>query len=141
MIKDYFGIEKLTETKDLQVLADGKGIFWNDQNATNVFCHNGDAMHFFGLMWFTPNISRANHFHKKFTEIICVVKGEVRVKMVLVENKNEVAEVILKQGEKLSIKPNCAHSFISTDEAIVLEFSPQNLEISDLYDFEYAWWN
>ena len=83
--------------------------------------------------------ARANHYHKEFTEILCIIRGTLRLKLYLPENPEAQQELTLNPGEEITILPPLAHSFVSNDGAVLLEYSPDNLNLSDAFEAKFNW--
>ena len=125
----------------MKTLECGQGVFWVRENDnTNLFNNFIDkGIRMIGHMDISPKEERANHYHKNFIEIICVVKGKLRIKLYMPDNPSEVSEIVLSRGDEITILPPLAHSFKSDDGAIALEYSPHNYTTADSFKVDFDW--
>jgi len=80
------------------------------------------------------NYYRGGHYHKKKTENFYVITGKLRLVLKDVET-GEKEEIILTAGDKLTIKPNCAHIFFAVEFSQVIEYYDSPYDPKD--DFMY----
>ena len=64
---------------------------------------------------------RGGHFHRNKVEHFYVISGRIRVRLVDLETGSG-SEVIVKEGQRVTIYPNCAHRFEAEEEAQVIEY-------------------
>ena len=64
---------------------------------------------------------RGGHYHRHKVEHFYIVKGKIRVELVDLDTGAR-SEVIIKEGERVTIYPNCAHRFKAIEEAQVIEY-------------------
>jgi len=65
--------------------------------------------------------SRGGHFHRNKVEHFYVISGRIRLKFTDLDTGKR-SEVILKEGHRVTIYPNCAHRFVAEEEAQVIEY-------------------
>lgn len=118
---------------------EGKGYFYTHKGALACVYHNGKGMQYLGYVELTPNCSRANHYHIEKHENICVVKGAVKAKFCFPKKDDEIYEVNLEQGDIVHIAPGIAHSVISRNGAILLEYSQEKYKKSDTIAYPFKW--
>ncbi len=64
---------------------------------------------------------RGGHYHKEKTEHLYIVKGVLRVQLVDLDSV-EKSEVILNEGQRVTLFPLCAHRFTADQDAQVIEY-------------------
>ena len=64
---------------------------------------------------------RGGHYHRNKVENFYVVRGKIRVQLVDMDTKKR-SIVNLKEGQIVTIYPNCAHRFEAVEEAQVIEY-------------------
>ena len=64
---------------------------------------------------------RGGHYHRKKVEHFYVVSGRIRVRFVDLDS-GQRSQVFLKEGQRVTIYPNCAHRFEAEEEAQVIEY-------------------
>ena len=64
---------------------------------------------------------RGGHYHRDKVENFYVVRGKIRVQLVDMDT-NKRSTVSLKEGQIVTIYPNCAHRFEAEEEAQVIEY-------------------
>ena len=64
---------------------------------------------------------RGGHYHRNKVENFYVLRGKIRVQLVDMET-NKRSAVKLKEGQIVTIYPNCAHRFEAEEEAQVIEY-------------------
>ncbi len=80
---------------------------------------------------------RGNHFSKETTEVVFLLKGEAKVDLVDVNNLNDCATFILREGHGVEIAPYVFRRFqyLADSETIALldrPFDPLNPDLHDL---------
>ena len=92
-----------------------------------------DGMRFKHLGYFSlkrgRGFYRGGHYHTKKVEHFYVISGKLLVQMVDLDTQ-EKSEVRLREGQRVTIHPNCAHRFRAESEAQVIEY------FDSLYDPE-----
>ena len=139
-VNNYISLKRLGTEKRPQEYQDlGKGYIVKKGNALTALYHNGDPVRCLAYIEFEPGKTRGDHYHNKKIENMCVVKGSIKAKYMLPDNTKEVMEINLTAGDIVRILPGCAHSYMSDEGAIALEYSPQKFEISDTIDIDFEW--
>ena len=92
-----------------------------------------DGMRFKHLGYFSlkrgRGFYRGGHYHTKKVEHFYVISGKLLVQLVDLDNQ-EKSKVRLREGQRVTIHPNCAHRFRAESEAQVIEY------FDSLYDPE-----
>ena len=97
-----------------------------------------DGMNFRHLGYFSlrkgEGLFRGGHYHLKKQEHFYVVSGKIRVQMVDLETR-EHSETTVKEGQQVTLFPNCAHRFQAEQDAQVIEYYNAIYDPED--DFPY----
>jgi len=64
---------------------------------------------------------RGGHYHRDKVEHFYVVRGRLRILLVDLDTEQRHT-VILREGQRATIYPNCAHRFEAEQEAQVIEY-------------------
>ena len=92
-----------------------------------------DGMRFKHLGYFSlkrgRGFYRGGHYHTKKVEHFYVISGKLLVQLVDLDTQ-EKSKVRLREGQRVTIHPNCAHRFRAESEAQVIEY------FDSLYDPE-----
>jgi dTDP-4-dehydrorhamnose 3,5-epimerase-like enzyme len=84
-----------------------------------------DGMSFQHLGYFSlkkgKGYYRGGHFHRHKVEHFYIISGRIRVQFVDLDTGKR-SEVILSEGQRATIYPNCAHRFEAEEEAQVIEY-------------------
>ena len=64
---------------------------------------------------------RGGHYHRSKVEHFYVISGRIRVQLVDLDT-GESSELMVKEGQRVTIHPNCAHRFSAVEEAQVIEY-------------------
>jgi len=80
---------------------------------------------------------RGSHYHEIKEEIFYVIRGRIRAIFKDLEN-NETEEHVLTRGQKISVKPRCAHIFHGLEDTLVIEYSPQFYDKTDSYPADFT---
>ena len=65
---------------------------------------------------------RGGHYHQRKVEHFYILHGRIRVSLVDLETGN-AWEVRLREGQLVTIYPNCAHRFEAEEDAQVIEYT------------------
>lgn len=81
---------------------------------------------------------RGNHFSKETTEVVFLLKGEVNVELIDVNNPNDRASFVLRAGEGIEVKPYVFRRFqyVADSETIALLDRPFDPLHPDLHNLE-----
>jgi len=77
---------------------------------------------------------RGGHYHLKKQEHFYVVSGKIRVQLFDLETR-ESSETTVKEGQRVTLFPNCAHRFQAEQDAQVIEYYDAIYDPED--DFPY----
>jgi dTDP-4-dehydrorhamnose 3,5-epimerase-like enzyme len=77
---------------------------------------------------------RGGHYHLKKQEHFYVVSGKIRVQLFDMETR-ESSETTVKEGQRVTLFPNCAHRFQAEQDAQVIEYYDAIYDPED--DFPY----
>ena len=77
---------------------------------------------------------RGGHYHLKKQEHFYVVSGKIRVQLFDLETR-ECSETTVKEGQRVTLFPNCAHRFQAEQDAQVIEYYDAIYDPED--DFPY----
>ena len=84
-----------------------------------------DGMRFKHLGYFSlkrgRGFYRGGHYHEKKVEHFYVISGKLLVQLVDLDTQKK-SEVSLKEGQRVTIYPNCAHRFVAEKLAQVIEY-------------------
>ena len=100
---------------------------------------------FKGQIYFTSilrNSSRGSHYHKKRSELFCLIKGKIKIiTKNLKTNKvsNEIIDASSLNFKTFIIEPFVAHLFINKycDESILLSYSNKQYNLNDKDVYKY----
>ena len=120
-------IEKLPSTRDV---AGPKR--WEELRGEFVQISYREEILHLALFEIRKGFSRGSHYHERKEEIFYVVSGRMNAVFLDMDNAQK-EEHLLKKGDKIRIKPRCAHLFVGLEDALVVEYSPQLFEPEDNY--------
>ncbi len=99
---------------------------------------DGLPMHHLGYFSLIPGKGfRGGHFHRAKTEHFYVVSGVLSLLLVDVD-MGLGAEVRLRDGNKVTIRPGCAHRFAAETPAQVIEYYEGSYEKEDDHPFSFG---
>ena len=78
---------------------------------------------------------RGGHYHREKVEHFYVVRGTLRVLLVDLDTKTR-SMVIVREGQRATIYPNCAHRFEAEQEAQVIEYYNSTYDPGDDVPYE-----
>lgn len=80
-----------------------------------------------GIIFSNPGSVRGNHYHKKSTQYMYVIKGrmEMRTKDMRTEN-SEVETKTIEEGDIITIPAMIAHSFKAFEETYFLDITTES---------------
>jgi dTDP-4-dehydrorhamnose 3,5-epimerase-like enzyme len=120
-------IEKLPYTKE-KVGAKR----WEEERGEFVQISYKEEMRHLALFEIKNGFSRGNHYHEVKEEIFYVARGKMRALFLDMDNLQQ-EESMLEVGDKIRIKPRCAHLFYGLEDTLVVEYSPQVFDPQDSY--------
>ncbi|MEU1626507.1 cupin domain-containing protein [Streptomyces sp. NPDC020096] len=139
-VKDYVSVTRISTDRDPEALeTEGRGYLAWKNGALAALFHNGEPMVFMAYLEFSGGVSRGNHYHLRQHQYMIVLSGELRCKFLLPDDPEDVLELTLTQGDVLSAKPGCVHSYRAPDSAVAIEYSPHPYQVSDLVNFPVEW--
>ena len=98
-----------------------------------------DGEPFLHLAYFSlkkgKGLYRGGHYHDKKIEHLYIVKGVLPVQLVDLDIV-EKSETILKEGQRVTIFPRCAHRFTANQDAQVIEYYNCKYEKDDDIQFQ-----
>ena len=74
--------------------------------------------------------TRGSHYHEKKEEIFYVFRGRIKALLMDMDTLHK-EERILKKGNKVRVKPRCAHLFYGLEDTLIIEYSPQIYDKED----------
>lgn len=80
---------------------------------------------------------RGSHYHEIKEETFYVVRGRIRAIFKDLES-NDTEEHVLTKGQKIYVKPRCAHIFHGLEDTLVIEYSPQFYDKTDTYPADFT---
>ena len=81
---------------------------------------------------------RGGHFHRNKVERFYIISGRIRAQIVDLDTGGR-SEAILKEGQRVTIYPNCAHRFEAEEDAQVIEYYDSVYDLED--DIPYKGFN
>jgi dTDP-4-dehydrorhamnose 3,5-epimerase-like enzyme len=110
---------------------------WDEERgefAQILYRENIGHLAFFELL---KGFFRGSHYHKIKEETFYVIRGKIKAIFRDLES-DETEEHILTRGQKISVKPGCAHIFHGLEDALVIEYSPQFYDKTDSYPADFT---
>jgi dTDP-4-dehydrorhamnose 3,5-epimerase-like enzyme len=118
-------IEKLPATKNM---IGAKR--WEEERGEFIQISYKEEIRHLALFQIREGFSRGNHYHERKEEIFYVFSG--RMKAIFLDmDSPQKEEHLLGKGDKIRIKPRCAHRFTGLEDTLVVEYSPQFFEPED----------
>ena len=112
-------IEKLPGTKDIQGAKR-----WKEERGEFVQITYQEVMKHLAAFEIRKGFSRGNHYHEEKEEVFYVFQGKMEASFMEMDTLQK-EERILEKGDKIRIKPRCAHLFYGLEDTLVIEYSPQ----------------
>jgi dTDP-4-dehydrorhamnose 3,5-epimerase-like enzyme len=125
-------IEQLPETKDV----DGAKR-WDEERGEFVQISYRENIGHLAFFQIREGFNRGSHYHEKKEEVFYVVRGRIRATFRDLSN-GETEEHILIRGQKIYVKPRCAHIFHGLEDTLVIEYSPQFYDKTDNYPADFT---
>src|SRR5512137_1068531 len=111
-------IEQLPETKEI----DGAKR-WDEERGEFVQISYQENIGHLAFFQIREGFSRGSHYHEIKEEVFYVVRGRIRAIFWDLSN-GETEEHILTRGQKIYVKPRCAHIFHGLEDASPANSSP-----------------
>ncbi len=124
---DKMTIERLPETRDVPGAKR-----WLEERGEFVQVAYREEMRHLAVFEIRRGFSRGNHYHKKKEEIFYIFNGKVKVVATDMDSP-EREEAVLEKGDRLRLKPRCGHIFVALEDTLVVEYSPQVFDPTDVY--------
>jgi dTDP-4-dehydrorhamnose 3,5-epimerase-like enzyme len=93
--------------------------------------NNGRKIKYLSILETNEGYLRGNHYHRKKVENVFVLAGRVRGEFWIEGCPEEKLVKVLEEGDLITVRPGCAHSLISIEKSIMVEFSPQAFDPTD----------
>jgi dTDP-4-dehydrorhamnose 3,5-epimerase-like enzyme len=130
---DKVRIEKLPETKEI----DGAKRWVEDKGEfAQITQAHGEVLRHLAFFELKKGFWRGSHYHALKDETFYVISG-VMHGICIDMDSGEKAEYTIQKGDKMHIQPRCAHIFYGMEDALVVEYSPQNYDKGDAYKVEF----
>ena len=119
-------IERLPETRGI----DGAKRWVDEKGEFAQISYREDIGHvaFFELR---KGQVRGNHFHRQKHEVFYIVHGKIEAVFASVPPGNE-KKAVLEKGMKIHVPAGIAHRFYGIDDSLVIEYSPQYYDKTDV---------
>ncbi len=124
---DKMTIERLPETRDVPGVKR-----WLEERGEFVQVAYREEMRHLAVFEIQRGFSRGSHYHEKKEEIFYIFNGKVKV-VAMDMDSPEREEAVLEKGDRLRLKPRCGHIFLALEETLVVEYSPQVFDPTDIY--------
>jgi mannose-6-phosphate isomerase-like protein (cupin superfamily) len=132
-VKDFIELKNIPPTKDYKLAEEGFGFVVPGREFLASISPD-EPINYIALLRYVKNHRRGNHYHKEKVECLTVLDGKIKAELSLVENATDHLDIEIMAGDMLTIKPGCYHTLIAlTETAVVLEISPQKLDLTDQY--------
>jgi dTDP-4-dehydrorhamnose 3,5-epimerase-like enzyme len=105
---------------------------WEEERGEFVQISYKEEIRHLALFEIRKGFSRGNHYHEVKEEIFYVVSGKMRALFLDMDDLQK-EEFVLEMGDKIRIKPRCAHIFYGLEDTRVVEYSPQIFDPQDSY--------
>jgi quercetin dioxygenase-like cupin family protein len=123
-------IEKLPGTKDIQGAKR-----WKEERGEFVQITYQEVMKHLAAFEIRKGFSRGNHYHEEKEEVFYVFQGKMKASFMEMDTLQK-EERILEKGDKIRIKPHCAHLFSGLEDTLVIEYSPQVYDQRDTFKID-----
>jgi dTDP-4-dehydrorhamnose 3,5-epimerase-like enzyme len=132
VMMDMVTIEKLPNTKDM----DGVKRWVEEKGEFAQIAYKEEIKHlaFFELK---KGFFRGSHVHKQKEEIFYVISGRIQAIFRNMETLQQEEHIMVK-GDKIRVKTNCGHIFCGLEDALVIEYSPQEYDKGDAYPVDFG---
>ena len=132
-IKNYYKLQNLVGIKPNMNSNNPFGII-DKGNGEAIYLNEIKDKKFVGILNFLPGTGiRGKHYHVKKEEIMYVVSGKMKMYFWLPDHPENLEEVIVKKGDLITIQPNLAHGVEAIEDTLVVELSPNEFDISDVF--------
>jgi dTDP-4-dehydrorhamnose 3,5-epimerase-like enzyme len=118
-------LEMLPDSRDLE----GVKRWEEEKGEFAQICYREEARHI-AVFAIRKGFWRGMHYHQRKDEAFYVVQGRIRAVFIDLDT-NEKEEHLLMKGHRLRVRPRCWHVFYGTEDAFVVEYSPQVYDKTD----------
>jgi dTDP-4-dehydrorhamnose 3,5-epimerase-like enzyme len=125
-------IEQLPETKEI----DGAKR-WDEERGEFAQISYQENIGHLAFFQIREGFFRGSHYHEKKEEVFYIVCGTIRAFFKDLSS-GETEEHTLSRGQKIYVKPRCAHIFHGLEDALVIEYSPQFYDKTDTFPADFS---
>ena len=105
---------------------------WTEERGEFVQISYREEIRHLALFEIKRSFSRGGHYHERKEEIFFVASGKIKARFLDLDTQ-EKAERIFEKGDRLRLRPRCAHLFIGVEDSLIVEYSPQFFDPEDSY--------
>jgi dTDP-4-dehydrorhamnose 3,5-epimerase-like enzyme len=105
---------------------------WTEERGEFVQISYHEEIRHLALFEIKRGFSRGGHYHERKEEIFYVASGKIEARFLDLDT-HEKAELVFAKGDRLRIRPRCAHLFTGIEDTLIVEYSPQFFEPEDSY--------
>ena len=105
---------------------------WVEERGEFVQVSYREEIRHLALFEIKQGFSRGGHYHGRKEEIFYIASGKIEAKFLDLDTQ-EKAKRVLEKGDRLRIRPRCAHLFTAIEDTIIVEYSPQFYDPEDSY--------
>jgi dTDP-4-dehydrorhamnose 3,5-epimerase-like enzyme len=103
---------------------------WTEERGEFVQISYREEIRHLALFEIKRGFSRGGHYHERKEEIFYIASGKIVAKFLDLDT-DEKAERVLEKGDRLRIRPRCAHLFTGVEDTLIVEYSPQFFDPED----------
>jgi dTDP-4-dehydrorhamnose 3,5-epimerase-like enzyme len=103
---------------------------WNEERGEFIQVSYREELRHLALFEIKRGFSRGGHYHERKEEIFYIASGKIRATFLDLDTE-EREERIFEKGDRLRIRPRCAHHFTGIEDTWVVEYSPQYFDPGD----------
>jgi len=105
---------------------------WSEERGEFVQISYREEIRHLALFEIRRGFSRGGHYHERKEEIFYIVSGKIEARFLDLDTHEKGTHVFGK-GDRLRIRPRCAHLFTGLEDTWIVEYSPQFFEPEDSY--------
>ena len=105
---------------------------WSEERGEFVQVAYLEEIRHLALFEIKRGFSRGGHYHERKEEIFYIVSGKIKASFLDLDTR-EKAEGTFEKGDRLRIRPRCAHVFSGLEDTVIVEYSPQFYDPEDNY--------
>jgi dTDP-4-dehydrorhamnose 3,5-epimerase-like enzyme len=110
---------------------------WSEDRGEFAQVSAGEAIRHLACFEIRKGFSRGGHYHSRKEEVFYVVDGTLRGVFRDMDTGVTEASVFTK-GKKIRVRTQCGHIFYGIDDALVIEYSPQDYDKDDAYPVDFS---